>query len=71
MDNNQEGNLVSLKIFLTKEGTIMSELSYLPLGCVREIFQKEDVDIIEKVITEGRKKLEPLHEYLEKEIQAL
>ncbi len=71
MDNNQEANLVSFKVVLTRDGTIMTEFSHLPLGHAEKIFHKEDFDVIARIISEGRKKLEPMHEYIEKEIQSI
>lgn len=71
MSNNQEANLISFKVVLTREGTIMTEFSHLPLGHAEKIFHKEDYDIIARIISEGKNKLEPMHDYIEKEIQSI
>ena len=72
MRNKEEGNLVSFRIFLARDGNIISEFSYLPLNKLKTVFRKkEDIIIMEKIIREGCIKLEPLHNYLEKEVQAI
>jgi hypothetical protein len=69
--SSEEGNLVSFKVFLARDGSIVSELKHLPIYEVDNLFDKEDVATIAKIIREGRRKLEPLHKYLEKEVQAI
>ncbi len=71
MKNKEEGNLVSFKVFLARDGSIVSELKHLPIYEVDNLFDKEDVATIAKIIREGIIKLEPLHKHLEKEVQAL
>jgi hypothetical protein len=72
MKNKEEGNLISFKVFMAKDGNIISEFSHLPLDKVHTIFKhNDDIVIVEKIIKEGYIKLEPLHKYLEKEIQAI
>ena len=71
MKNKEEGNLVSFKVFLARDGSIVSELKHLPIYEVDNLFDKEDVATIAKIIREGLTKLEPLHKHLEKEVQAL
>ena len=72
MKNKNEGNLVSFKVFIARDGNIISEFSHLPLGKIGTIFKnEEDVILIEKIVREGCSKLESLHNYLEREIQAL
>ena len=69
--SSEEGNLVSFKVFLARDGNIVTELKNLPIHEVDNLFAKEDVATITKIIREGRRKLEPLHKYLEKEVQAI
>jgi len=69
--SSEEGNLVSFKVFLARDGNIVTELKNLPIHEVDNLFAKEDVATIAKIIREGRRKLEPLHKYLEKEVQAI
>jgi|TARA_B100000427_G_C15107281_1_gene419892 hypothetical protein len=67
-----EGNILSFKIMIDSKGTLVTELSQLPEEAVSKIFAEDDDKIlIRKVIREGLLKLENLHGYLEKELQAL
>ena len=69
--SSEEGNLVSFKVFLARDGSIVSELKHLPIYEIDNLFDKEDVATIAKIIREGLRKLEPLHKHLEKEVQAI
>ena len=68
----KEGNILSFKIMIDSKGTLVTELSQLPEEAVSKIFAEDDDKIlIRKIIREGLLKLENLHGYLEKELQAL
>jgi len=68
----KEGNIISFKVFIDSSGTLVTELSKLPEEAVSKIFSEDgDKVLIRKIIREGLLKLENLHVYLEKEIQAL
>ena len=68
----REGNILSFKILVDSKGMLITELSGLPESEVKKVFDTEnDSAIIQKIIKEGLLKLETLHDYLEKEIQAL
>ena len=68
----KEGNILSFKIMIDYTGTLVTELSKLPEEAVSIIFTEDDDKIlIRKVIREGLLKLENLHGFLEKELQAL
>ena len=68
----KEGNILSFRIMIDSKGTLVTELSQLPEESVSKIFAEDDDKIlIRKVIREGLLKLENLHGYLEKELQAL
>ena len=69
--SSEEGNLVSFKVFLARDGSIVSELKHLPIYEVDNLFSEEDVATIAKIIREGLRKLEPLHKHLEKDVQAI
>ena len=72
MKNKEEGNLVSFRVFMARDGNIISEFKHLPLDKINAVFSNtEDVIVIEKIVKEGCKKLESLHDYLEREIQAI
>ena len=65
---NKEGNILSFKILIDSKGNLVTELSGLLEKDARKIFNKYDLPIIEKIIREGRIKLEPLHKFLEEEL---
>ena len=68
----KEGNILSFKIMIDTKGTLVTELSQLPEEAVSKIFAEDgDKILIRKIIREGLLKLENLHGYLEKELQAL
>ena len=68
----KEGYILSFRIMIDSKGTLVTELSQLPEEAVSKIFAEDDDKIlIRKVIREGLLKLENLHGYLEKELQAL
>jgi hypothetical protein len=68
----KEGNLLSFKILVDSKGNVITELSGVPEKDISKIFkEKEDRTLINKIVKEGLVKLGTLHEYLEKELQAL
>ena len=69
--NNKEANLISFKVLLTRENKIVTELSMLPEDKVDTVFPNHEREIIKSIIRNGKVKLEPLHKYLEKEVNAL
>ena len=71
MNNKEEGNLVSFRIFIARDGNIISEFKHLPVKEIEKIFTEDYIPIINKVVKEGCFKLEDLHTYIEKEVQNL
>mgnify|MGYP003111688427 FL=1 len=68
----KEGNILSFKILLDTKGNLVTELSGIPETEISKIFKEEEEQVlINKIIKEGLVKLATLHEYLEKELQAL
>ena len=68
----KEGNLLSFKILVDSKGNVITELSGVPEKDISKIFkEKEARTLINKIVKEGLVKLGTLHEYLEKELQAL
>ena len=67
---NKEGNILSFKILIDSKGNLVTELSGLLEKDARKIFNKDELPIIQKIIKEGRRKLTPLHEFLEKELDS-
>jgi len=71
MYNNKEANIISFKVLLTQEGNIVTEFSHLPVDKARKIFMEGDIAIIEKIINEGKRKLEPLHDFIQEEVKSV
>ena len=67
--NKEEGNLVSFRVFLARDGNIISEFSHLPLEEINKVFPSEEIPIIRKIVQEGCASLEGLHSHLERETQ--
>jgi len=67
--NKEEGNLVSFKVYLARDGNIISEFSHLPLEEINKLFPTDEAPIIRKIVQEGCASLEGLHRHLEKETQ--
>ena len=68
----KEVNILSFKILLDTKGNLVTELSGIPETEISKIFKEEEEQVlINKIIKEGLVKLATLHEYLEKELQAL
>ena len=69
--NREEGNLISFKVLLTPDGKFVSEISEFPINKVDDVFAKMDRQVIKVLLKRAKTKLEPLHLYLQNEIQAL
>jgi|TARA_R110000822_G_scaffold191929_1_gene330656 hypothetical protein len=68
----KEGNILSFKILINKQGKLITELSGLPEEEINNVFKDiETRAYIRTLIREGRSKLTGLHEYLEKQIASL
>jgi hypothetical protein len=71
MINKSEANLVSFKILLTRDNKIGTEFSMLPENMVDEVFPLDDRALMKTVIRNGKTKLENLHEYFQRELNAI
>ena len=69
--SQKEANLISFKVLLTKENKIVTELSMLPENEVDNVFPICEKEIIKNIIRNAKTKLEPLHKFLEREVNAL
>jgi len=67
-----EATLLTFKIVLDIKGNLVSDLGGLPLIDVDRVFRnKEDAQVIKKIIREGTIKLQGIHKYLEDEVNAV
>jgi|TARA_R110002012_G_scaffold74204_1_gene188402 hypothetical protein len=71
MINKSEANLVSFKILLTRDNKIVTEFSLLPENMVDEVFPLDDRALMKTIIRNGKAKLENLHDYFQRELNAL
>ena len=71
MINKSEANLVSFKILLTRDNKIVTEFSMLPENMVDVVFPLDDRALMKTVIRNGKTKLENLHEYFQRELNAI
>ena len=71
MINKDEANLVSFKILLTRDNKIVTEFSLLPENMVDEVFPLDDRALMKTIIRNGKAKLENLHDYFQRELNAL
>ena len=58
-------------MLLTPDGKIVSEISEFPINKIDEVFAKMDRQVIKVLLNRAKSKLDPLHNYLQSEIQAL
>tara|TARA_R100000734_G_C3237016_1_gene42968 strand:+ start:306 stop:530 length:225 start_codon:yes stop_codon:yes gene_type:complete len=70
-EKKSDGNLISFSVLLTPEGKIVSEISEFPLDKIDIVFSEMDRQLIKVLLQRAKAKLEPLHVYLQREIQAL
>ena len=72
VDNISTLLLLTFKIILDIKGNLISDLGGLPLIDVDRVFRnKEDAQVIKKIIREGTIKLQGIHKYLEDEVNAV
>ena len=71
MVNNNEANLVSFKILLTRDNKIVTEFSMLPEDMVDEIFPLDERDLIKTILRNGKVKMGDLHSFFQRELNVL
>ena len=71
MDQTREANILSYRILFDETGKLITEVSGLPLRDVKKVFSGHEAKIMEKIIKQGREKLDKIHHYLEGEINAI
>ena len=69
--SQKEANLISFKVLLTRENKIVTELSMLPENEGDNVFSICEKEIIKNIIRNAKTKLDPLHKFLEREVNAL
>ena len=69
--NKTEANLISFKVLLNRKNQIVTELSQFPEKHIDKVFHSDEAWMVRSVIKKGKEKLSTLHEYLQRELQAL
>ena len=71
MNKKDEANLDSFKMIFTRDNKIVTEFSMLPEDMVDEVFPLDDRPLMKTIIRNGKAKLENLHDYFQRELNAL
>ncbi len=69
--SKEEANLISFQLLLNSKNQIVSELKYVPEKDIERIFTKEEALLLSTLIQRAKSKLDPLHEFLQREGRAL
>ncbi len=69
--NSKEGNLLSFRILVDETGTIVTELSGIPVDKIEKVFKNNEYVVVKKIVTDARRKLKDMHRYLEDELNNL
>jgi hypothetical protein len=67
----KEGNLISFKLLLDRGGVVVTELSGVPEKELHKIFKGDDLQLMRTLIRICNEKLQPLHNHIENELDAL
>ena len=67
----REGNLISFKLLLDRGGVVVTELSGVPEKDLHKIFKGDDLKLMRTLIRICSEKLQPLHNHIENELDAL
>lgn len=67
----REGNLISFKLLIDRGGVVVTELSGVPEKELHKIFKGDDLKLMRTLIRICSEKLEPLHNHIENELDAL
>lgn len=66
-----DANLISFKLLVDGGGTLITELSGVPEKDLHKVFKGEDLKLMRTLLGLCNEKLQPLHKYLEEELNAL
>lgn len=69
--NKTEANLISFKVLLNRKNQIVTELSQLPEKHIEKLFHSDEAWVVRNVIKRSKEKLSTLHDFLQRELQAL
>ena len=69
--SKKEGNLISFKLLVDGGGVVVTEISGIPDKDLHKVFKGDDLKLMRTLLRLCNEKLQPLHKYLEEEIDAL
>ncbi len=67
----KEANILGFKIVINSEGVVVTEMSGIPEKDLHKVFKDDELELMRKIITLAKPKLEEIHNYLEAELSAL
>ena len=67
----KEANILGFKIVINSEGVVVTEMSGIPEKDLHKVFKNDELELMRKIITLAKPKLEEIHNYLEDELSAL
>jgi|TARA_R100000081_G_C4787929_1_gene155796 hypothetical protein len=67
----KEGNLISFKLLVDRGGVVVTEISGVPDKDLNKIFKGDELILVRTLLRLCNEKLQPLHSYLEEELDAL
>jgi hypothetical protein len=67
-----EGNIISFRVFFDNQGNLSTELSSLPQKEIKNLFKDKAIQsYLDTILRECHHRFDGLHEYLEKNLQAM
>jgi len=70
-NKGKEANIIGFKVLINCEGVVVTEMSGIPESDLNQVFKGDQLLIIRNIVHLMKQKLEPLHAFLENELNAL
>lgn len=67
----KEANVLGFKILINCEGVVVTEMSGIPEGDLNKVFSGDELLTMRNIVQLTKPKLEELHGFLERELNAL
>ena len=67
----KEANIIGFKVLINCEGNVVTEMSGIAEKDLHLAFKGEELEIIRNIVHLTKPKLEELHDFLERELNAL
>ena len=69
--SKREANILGFSILVNQKGHVVTEMSGIPEGDLNKVFSGDELLIMKNIIQLTKPKLEELHDFLERELNAL